>query len=148
MNVSIAEERWKRIGHITMDMFVFCVTKNIFSRYKKNKVYKLKKKARWEIIKISLPSLLAVICFGICRSACDGVQAAPCVPAACVVLSLLLFGELLIGDHFFHWYSSCQNDISRIPRKREIGKGKFGILRNPQVFPYEKCCAMIRSSSG
>ncbi len=43
MNVSIAEERWKRIGHITMDMFVFCVTKNIFSGYKKNNVYKLKK---------------------------------------------------------------------------------------------------------
>ena len=57
-------------------------------------------------ITLPIPGFVSVIGFAVFRLSGDGIQFAPGLPSGLVDLSLFLFGKLLVGNEFFHKFSS------------------------------------------
>ena len=55
---------------------------------------------------LPIPGFVSVVGLAVCGLPGDGVQLAPGLPFGQVQLALLFFGELLVGNEFFHKRSS------------------------------------------
>ena len=58
------------------------------------------------IITLPISGFVSVVGLAVCGFPGYGVQLAPGLPLYIVQLALLLFGELLVGNEFFHHHTS------------------------------------------